>query len=377
MKKIMILSASIGAGHIKAAEAIHEVMEAKAGTVVRSYDVLDFVPAAWKRTFLKLYLYSLKSFPQVYEHAYAWGNDNKWALWGRSWINKIFARKLLRYIQAFSPDCIISTHATPASLVSYLKEKREIAEVCSVSVITDFAIHRLWFNQNTDAFFLAHDGLRSSPVFHDFDLEKVYTTGIPVRTAFKEKIDRDETCDRLNLSGNKPTILIMGGGAGILPMQELLKEMLKEMLKVKRTLQIIVVAGNNKTLYNDLQCIASSHHIVRVFGFVGNIHEIMTVADLMISKAGGITISEALCKGLPMLLYRPLPGQENYNANFIVQLQAAIIVQDIEKLSNVIEGLFQEENDQLEKMRKKALQSAKRNAADEIMERIFQNFLLS
>ena len=103
----------------------------------------------------------------------------------------------------------------------------------------------------------------------------------------------------------------------------------------------------------------------------------MTVADLMISKAGGITISEALCKGLPMLLYRPLPGQESYNANFIVQLQAAIIVQDIEKLSNVIEGLFQEENDQLEKMRKKALQSAKRNAADEIMERIFQNFLLS
>ena len=159
MKKIMILSASIGAGHIKAAEAIHEVMEAKAGTVVRSYDVLDFVPAVWKRTFLKLYLYSLKSFPQVYEHAYAWGNDNKWALWGRSWINKIFARKLLRYIQAFSPDCIISTHATPASLVSYLKEKREIAEVCSVSVITDFAIHRLWFNQNTDAFFLAHDSI--------------------------------------------------------------------------------------------------------------------------------------------------------------------------------------------------------------------------
>lgn len=369
MRKIMILSASIGAGHVKAAQAIHESLNDLNDISIVEYDVLTFIPAACKNFLLSLYFYSLKSFPQVYDHAYAWGNDNNWALYGKKLLNQIFSKKLLQYIRGFSPDCIIATHAIPAGFVSYLKEKQYI-ELMSATVITDFAVHRLCFNQNTDLFFIAHESLLVNKVFNNFLLEKVYTTGIPVRKSFLEPIEKKKIFQELKFVNDKPTILIMGGGAGLLPMQEILQEF----EKIDVPLQVIVVAGNNNTLYNRVQCVKSSHHDIRTFKFVQSIHHFMSISDLMITKAGGITIAEALCKSLPMLIYRPLPGQESYNAKFIETAKAGYIVRDINKISGYVRFLLAHNAAVLEKMREHAAEIAKPNATKHIIGRIFQNF---
>ncbi|WP_177505364.1 MGDG synthase family glycosyltransferase [Anaerosinus sp.] len=369
MKRIMILSASIGAGHVKAAQAIHESLNDLDDIYIVEYDVLTFIPEICKNFLLGLYLYSLKSFPQVYDQAYAWGNDNKWALYGKKLLNQVFSKKLLHYIRDYSPDCIIATHAIPAGFVSYLKEEKYI-ELMSATVITDFAVHRLCFNQNTDLFFIAHEGLVSNKVFDNFSMEKVYTTGIPVRQSFLEQVEKKKIYKDLNFVEDKPTILIMGGGAGLLPMEKILREF--EMIDIP--LQVIAVAGNNNILYNKLQCVKSSCHDIKTFKFVQSIHQFMSISDLMITKAGGVTIAEALCKGLPMLIYRPFPGQENYNAKFIETAEVGYIIKDINKISSFIKFLLANNAARLKELRENSQAIAKPNAAKHIIECIFQNF---
>jgi processive 1,2-diacylglycerol beta-glucosyltransferase len=189
-----------------------------------------------------------------------------------------------------------------------------------MAVITDYVVHRLWIYPEIDRYFVADDDLRKYLESQGIPLDKSETTGIPVEYAFREFTERSNVFKRLGLNPAVKTVLLMGGGAGLLPM----KEIVCVFKSIKDSLQIIAVTGNNILLYEELKALHSSQHTIIAMGYVDNVHDIMSAADVLITKPGGMTSAEALSRCLPLIFYRPIPGQEEANAQFLKEKGVAL-----------------------------------------------------
>ena len=358
--KIVLISAPIGAGHKKAAAALGEALEEMDSTCIVKYiDIFDFLPKKIVKTGLLLYFKSLIYLPNLYANAYRWGNHSKLAIWGRAGLSFLLSKKLKNFLAEWKPDAIVCTHASATAAVDYVLRK-EKNKIYHVGVVTDFVIHRLWLSDTVSEYFIYDTTLIEENIKQFVDINKFYGYGIPIAKKFKLASIKGET-------GKEKTILIMGGGAGLLPMPLLLQEL----NKVKIPLKLIVLTGSNNCLMKTLRkMMPSIRHSIEIMGFSDQVADLMKKADLLISKPGGISVAEAIAVGLPMIIYRPLPGQEQANMRFLLKNRVAIEVQKIEEFPERIDKIFRIDNNVLSNLKKNIAEIAKPNAAEQIAKHI-------
>jgi len=367
--KILFISAPVGAGHIRAAQAVSSALcKDNVHIETKMANVFDFFNPSIGKAILNVYLKILEIFPQIYGVAYSWGNESYLALTGRRIISSYLARRMERYILEYNPAVIVCTHATPAGLVAHLIKKNKISTPV-VAVVTDFVVHRLWIYPEIQHYVVANKNMRDFLVENGIKHNGIEVMGIPVDEKFSLVPDKEQILSELQLSPNVKTILIMGGGAGMLPMDDIL--LCCENIDI--ALQIIVVTGNNKSIYNKLINLQSRlRKTVRILGYINNVNELMAISDLIISKPGGMTCAETLCLGLPMLIYRPIPGQEDANTNYLVKCQAALRADSVEEIQVIIKKLFIEEPEQLIVLQKNALAISQPMSGQRIAEYILK-----
>lgn len=357
--KAIIISAPIGSGHIRAGQAVGAALQSIDPKADIGYiNVFDFFPSYIGQSILRAYLKILALFPQAYGMAYSWGNTSRLALFGRKLVSRVLARQMRTFLQAQRPDVIVCTHATPAGLAAELSGRGELT-IPVVAVVTDFVVHRLWMYPEITHYCVASQALREQLAVHGISPQRSTASGIPVTAGFVAAHAASRTRESFP-GGAMPTVMIMGGGAGLLPIPEIVNSL--DILTEK--IRIIAVCGSNRKLEACLsQMQKTSKHCLHVYGFVNNIAELMAAADLLITKPGGLTAAEAMCCGLPMLLYRPIPGQEMENSKYLIAQGSALPVNAITELGVLVDKLLCEK-EQLRQMRQNALVMGRPDAAE-------------
>ena len=322
-KNILVVTASMGSGHNKAANAVAEAIKRK--YPVNKINVIDFMSTetAYFNSLVKdIYLKMLDHTPSVYEFFYKFTSDSTKG----STIQSVFAHAMKKdmreLIKKYEADMVICTHPFPCAAASYLKQTGEI-NIPLITVMTDFCVHQFWLYKNIDIYFTANDLLKKEMVNQGLLEERIFVTGIPVGYNFRVDYNRDDLLAKFKLEKDKPVALIMGGGLGLGGV----KNALCQLERLKKDIQILVITGANVALWSEMNEYAQhSKHKIFVWGYSHNIQEFMSVATFLISKPGALTISEALTRELPMILHDPIPGPEVDNAKFVSDNGAAIWV---------------------------------------------------
>lgn len=357
-RRILILSVAIGSGHLKAGEALCQAFCGHFNGEAYHLDFMRYAFPGFSRLVEKSYFYSTKYFPLVYKWLYHL-EDRKQSLL-QICESRIATKKYTRLIDAYKPDAIIATHSFPAVVASQLHDRFPIPYTV---VITDYVSHHIWVNPHTQLYFVAHQGMVDQLQEAGADRDKIRVTGIPVRPEFTRNFSREGLQQKLGLEPDLLTLLIMSGGNGVGP----LTNVIRTLAGLREQIQFIAITGNNRGLYSKLQTIFANFHLKgRVLPFVDNIQEYMAVSDLLVSKAGGLTVAESLVMGLPMVIIRPTPGQEEGNTRFLEQSGAGIYLKKIGDLRKIVEGLIGQPT-KLDRMRQNALRAAKPNAATTIL----------
>lgn len=361
-KNILVVTASMGSGHNKAANAVAEAIKRK--YPVNKINVIDFMSTetAYFNSLVKdIYLKMLDHTPSVYEFFYKFTSDSTKG----STIQSVFAHAMKKdmreLIKKYEADMVICTHPFPCAAASYLKQTGEI-NIPLITVMTDFCVHQFWLYKNIDIYFTANDLLKKEMVNQGLLEERIFVTGIPVGYNFRVDYNRDDLLTKFKLEKNKPVALIMGGGLGLGGV----KNALCQLERLKKDIQILVITGANVALWSEMNEYAQhSKHKIFVWGYSHNIQEFMSVATFLISKPGALTISEALTRELPMILHDPIPGPEVDNAKFVSDNGAAIWVRHQDTLDAVVREVLSDATI-LPKLRNNAKVLKKPYASDNI-----------
>lgn len=329
--KILVISAPIGSGHVMVAEAITSELQTK-NITVKHLSVFDFIPHLLAQIFLKLYLASLQISPKIYALLYKWGNNNKNSTSSRDYLNAYISKRSTQFICQWQPDIVIATHATAAGIVAQLKKSKQI-NVFLVGIVTDYVMHNWWYYPEVDEYYLPDinvDKVKFSPQ------QKIFKWGIPLRKEFSLKVSQNKKTLRTKwqMPENKQICLLFGGGEGLLPMLEII-QVLKNSLP---QLLFITVTGKNQKLYQQIQELQAKN--IYNYKFVENVAELIELADIVISKAGGVSVTEIITRQVPVIIYQPLPGQESNNAEYLSKEYGVKVVGSSKQLPKEIENLL-------------------------------------
>jgi processive 1,2-diacylglycerol beta-glucosyltransferase len=236
-------------------------------------------------------------------------------------------KRIVRHMRQFKPDVVFCTHYLPVEILGKAREKWPGKPPLGVCVVTDFEAHALWMGEAADLYCVAAEETKARLIARGAKPESIAVTGIPVSARFASQPDAAIVRKRYGLRDDLQTLLVLGGGFGMGPVAEILREL----DKIEQPFQTLVVAGRNEELRREL-AVHDRRHPTHVFGFVTNMHELMSVADLIITKPGGLTSSEALALGRPLFILNPIPGQEAANSDFLLERGAAAKVNRVEDL---------------------------------------------
>ena len=355
---ILLLSAPIGAGHRLAAEGLQEYLQKNPQVEVIHGNIFDFFPHCLGQGFLKAYLWILGHCPWLYELAYKWGNQERGSLWMRNLINGLLALLGKSYLRQIQPDAVLATHATPVGIMSIYKKKYQ-PHLYLGAVITDFTIHRWWICPRVNTYFLADAALQQLLPQEATSL----ATGIPLRQAFTQ-YTREQVRQEYQWQEQEKICLLMGGGEGLLPMEEIIAALLQLQ---HSQLKLVVITGNNEELAQQLR--QEYGPTIAVYGFIDFVPKLMLGADMLISKAGGLTAAEAHATGLELFIYKPLPGQESKNASFLAANYGAHIVNSPQEIK---EGVGQLLTTAGPGEKSRQAQEAKKHAAASICKQVLK-----
>jgi processive 1,2-diacylglycerol beta-glucosyltransferase len=339
---ILVLSASVGAGHLRAAQAVELALrETVPNANVMNLDVLQLTNAAFRRLYGKAYLDLVNRAPHVLGYFYDLldqpsrsGRHRGDRL--RLALQKFNLRPFLRLLRENKWDLVINTHFLPAEIIASLRKKGDL-HVPQVTATTDFETHRLWVNQPCDHYFTATEEGARYLQHWGVPAEQISATGIPIHPVFSKPKDRDSCLTKHGLRGDRPIVLQLAGGFGVGPIARLYQAL----LDIEQPLQIVAVSGKNEEVKAELQALKVPHrHRANVLGFTSDIDELMAVADLVVSKPGGLTTSETLARGAVMVIVNPIPGQETRNSDYLLESGAAIKVNNIATLPYKVSTLL-------------------------------------
>lgn len=337
--RILIATVTAGAGHLQAASALEEAWRSlRPHDTVQKLDLLDLVPRLQREVYVKGYVKLVEHAPEL------WGlvfkkTDNPKLVRKITKLRRAFAersnKKFVKHLKTFRPEAVLCTHYLPVEIMGHLKGTTDGWRPLTVCVVTDFEAHALWMDQAVDLYCVAAEETKSSLIARDAAAENVVVTGIPIAAKFSSRPEAQEVRRALGVRDDLPTLLVLSGGFGMGPVAEILGAL----DKVKVSLQTLVVAGRNEELRRKLAA-GDYRHPTRVLGFVANMHELMAVADLILTKPGGLTTSEALAMGKPLFILNPIPGQEAANSDFLLERGAAAKVNRVEDVPFRIEQLI-------------------------------------
>lgn len=360
MPNFLFFSVSAGAGHDMAAQAvIQEIKYCYPNCKTKVIDTLDFVNPTLNKLVLGGYMKSLKISPRIWSKIYGHLEYKENSFDFCQLLAKLAASKFTNIIMDFGPDVIICTHPIPAGIISFLKAKCKF-QIPLIALITDFTVHHYWIHENIDAYILPCEQLKDEILRFGVNEDKIIMTGIPLRRQFTEKFNKKKVRSELGLE-QKATVLVMGGGHGLGKIENVVNTIVKSDID----LQLITVTGKNKRLSSKLSAIDAGKR-VKIYGFVENIAKVMSAADLVITKPGGVTTAEIITLGLPMIIINPLPGQEIRNTEFLVKNGLAMGIDSTENLVSRIKQLISDKA-QLSKMRETAKKIAKPNSAKHLV----------
>ncbi len=367
--KILILSVSAGAGHVRAAQALEAAIERWYEDIdVVHVDVMELVSPIFRKAYTDSYLKIVEKYPALWGYLYNKTDQEKTdsALnQFRAAMERLNTQKLIGVLKDTRPDHVICTHFLPAQLLSRKIKKGKFIKPVWV-VVTDFDVHALWIHPYMNGYFAANEEVAWRMAARGISRDTIHVSGIPIMPQFSDRLSRKECAKEFGFSPDKKTILMMSGGAGIGGI-ETLAEML---LTLNHDFQIVALAGRNERLLDHLNEIAAKHP-GRLFplGFTRVVERVMAASDLVITKPGGLTTSECLAMGLPMIVVSPIPGQEERNADFLLENSAALKACDGGALNYRVSMLLSEPA-RLEELRKNSKRLGKPDAARTIINSI-------
>lgn len=364
--KIFIVYAPAGAGHKRAAEAIKEAFDkSKCPHDVRLVDSLDYSNGLFKRTYPWGYNYLVSKIPLVWGICYYLFDFKPFRLFvkaGRATVNFINGLAFYRLILKEKPDCVVSTHFFSTEIVSNLKKLRLFRGVL-ITCVTDYGVHAFWISRQVDLYVAASEYSKKELISKGIDPERIRILGIPLLHKFTEKGDRSTIIKKLGLKEELFNILIMGGGLGVGPISKLVNLI----SQCACPFQIIVVCGKNPGLLAELETLSNRSQMpIKAYGFVENVNELMDISDVMISKPGGLGLSEAFVKGLSVLVTSYIPGHEAKNLKFLQKNGAGIGTRSVGETLQKIQALYAS-RDLLNSMRAKAKLLGKPSCASDIV----------
>ncbi|MDR5683477.1 MAG: glycosyltransferase [Armatimonadota bacterium] len=360
---ILVLSATYGGGHQRVAEVLDGVWrETAPGVRVEIVDFFDaFVNPTLNHLTRSLYINSVRHAPRLWgAFYYATGNIRPDSP-TQKWINRLGRRRLAAYIREHKPDVVVHTHPTPAGVMSDLKAESIVDRPAAV-VITDYAIHSQWIHPHVERYCVATDEIRAGLEDRGIPPERITVTGIPIDPVFATPMDRTEAARRLGLDPARTTVLVMAGAYAMLGG---VVDVHRVLMHSSRPVQAVFICGRDPALVERLRQRSRRRPDFHVHGYVTNVHEWMSAADLLVTKAGGITVSEALAKELPMVVYRPIPGQEDWNTRTVAGAGAAKVARDPEDLARVLDALLADPGE-IESMRRAARRLKRPRAAHDV-----------
>ena len=330
--RIMIATVTAGAGHLQAAAALEEAWrDLRPKDTLERLDVLEFTPKLYRKMYVDGYVKLVAHAPEL------------WGLMFKKTDNPTLTKKLVRFRRAlaqwnttkfirrlkqFKPDVVLCTHYMPAEILGRLRAGEKLKPPpLTVSVVTDFEAHALWMEPAVDLYCVAAEETRTRLLAREVPAEQVLVTGIPIGARFSSKIETGAVRRRLGLRDDLPVILVLGGGFGMGPVGKIVAQL----NKLQTAVQVVVVCGRNEELRREL-AVGDRRHPTHVLGFVTNMHELMAIAAVVLTKPGGLTSSEALALGRPMFILDPIPGQEAANSDFLLEQGAAVKANRVEDL---------------------------------------------
>ncbi len=313
------------------------------------------------------YIGMVKMLPQLYRYIYDQAERATKVSAFKNWLHHYTAVNLRQLVEGFAPDVVVCTHAFPCGVMSAYKREYPDAPAI-VGVVTDFVVHPFWIHDNIDAYAVGTAAMRQTLMVHGVPPERVRLTGIPIDARFTQPLDKRATREAIGIETDRTTLLLMGGGLGIGPLENALLAI--DRLAMSHELQTVVVVGKNAALQKRLVEVANMlAHPVSVLGFVPNVYDYMRAADILISKPGGLTSSEALASELPLLMLRPLPGQEERNTRHLQDKGVGLRVQNSKELTQALERLLGDPR-LLARMRRSARNLARPRAAQAVVDMI-------
>lgn len=369
VRRVLVLSVSAGSGHVRAAEAIvaHGHVDFPQMTM-QHLDVMALVPKLFRKVYSDFYLKLASGLPEAWAWLYRTTDhdaSNGLAARLRRRVQRLCTNRLFDAIEAFSPDVIVCTHFLPAEILGAARADGRLS--CPLWVqVTDFDLHHLWVQTGVSGYAVANEELAYRLARLGVPASQILISGIPTMPGFSSPPDRAEAACRLGFDAGKVTVLMMGGGAGV----GLTPASVQGLLERHPALQLIVLAGRNAALLASLKSVETVYpQRLRALGFTGDVHALMACADLAITKPGGLSTSECLVMGLPMLLVNPIPGQEERNAALLLQEGVALRADDPATLQYRLDKLLAN-RDTLARMRAHALALGRPQAARELIRRL-------
>jgi processive 1,2-diacylglycerol beta-glucosyltransferase len=340
--KFLIMTAAFGSGHNQVAIALADAA-VEAGHAATVIDALAVGAPRVSKWMTSGFIHLLNSAPGLYRAAYTRtevpGQLDMMKSAGIATLTKLVWGPLSVLLSRVQPDVIVCTHPFVLGVLAYLRRTGRLHTPLA-GVLTDFAPHALWLHPGVDMYYVARPEMVRTMAEQGLDPQQVQATGIPIRPVFTSAPGRLTAARELGLDPGRPTVLVMGGGLGLGPM----RAMVTAARHAALPLQILAVTGHNQRLYADLEALtgltAGTETSLHLYRYVTDVHRLMAASDLLVSKPGAVTASEALALGLPMLLMQPIPGQEERNAAVLVASGAAIAVREPADLAAALRDLL-------------------------------------
>lgn len=361
-KRVILMYISEVSGHRSATLAIEKaIRQLEPKTEILNINAFNYTNPISEKVVNRIYMEVIKRTPKLWDYLY----DNPEVVKALDKIKKNIHRsnspKLKRLFDKFNPDMVVCTQAYPCGMVADYKKTYGVT-LPLVAVLTDYIPHSYWVYDTVDYYITPSEDVSLRLEKKGIPAGKIRAYGIPFDHKFNQPLNKEEVFKKLNLDPQKPVVLIMGGGQGLGP----IKTIVKSLERSRHDIQELIVTGTNKKLFRSLiRMIRRCKKDIHIFGFVQNIHELMAISKVILSKPGGVTTAEVLSMKLPMVIVKPIPGQEANNTNFLTQKGAAIKVDEPEEAYRVIDELL-EDKVRLERLAQAAAGIAKPNASLDI-----------
>ena len=370
-KRILIISASAGMGHLRCGEALEKAFAADPRTAeVIHEDALKYTNKLFRDFYSTLYEKLVRSAPQLLGFAYR-ASDEPWKNEAvRLQFDRLNTRPLVKFIRNFDPQITVCTHFLPVGIISHLIEKEELRANLSI-VVTDMDCHAMWLSRLFHRYFVAIDETKAHLEALGLPSERISVTGIPIDPVFAQPIDRARTRMAFGLDPEKSTLLLSAGALGVGPTEVVVRRL----TELHHATQTVVICGKSEELRERITSIVGANNpAFRILGYTTRMHELMRISDLFVGKPGGLTTSEAMACGLPMAIVSPIPGQEERNSDHLLEEGAAIKCNEMTTIPFKIDRLL-DDPQRLARMAARAHGLGRPHAAHKVVQTLLEDDL--